>query len=492
MEQNKILHRSRANAALGSWHEKEKNALELLRIVGELRFDKSIELIFFRQDIYDTRPSELINIHSIAKNYIADPVSVETSLSLAQAIASLDNLPPSKIDLGKLASEWISEKGGFQNMYDFVRAKLGHFVNHTNGQSLEPKDVVLYGFGRIGRLVARRVIEMTGRGDQLRLKAIVLRQSMKTIKEELEKRAALLQSDSIHGDFKGVVELDVENTELVINGNRVKLIFAGKPTDIDYTEFGINEALLIDNTGVWRDKDALSIHLRPGIAQVMLTAPGKKIPNIVYGANQADLDVEKDPVFCAASCTTNAIVPVLKVIDDTFGIERGHIETIHAYTNDQNLLDNFHKKPRRGRGAPINMVITSTGAAEAVGSVLPHLAEVMTGNAVRVPVPDGSLAILSLSLKKNSSKDGVNEVLKNASLRGDFVEQIQYSTSEEFVSSNIVGTTAACVVDAPSTIMSNDGKNVTIYAWYDNEYGYTCQVLRLAKYAAKVRRLHYY
>lgn len=493
MEQTNLNIRRRTEAALNTWHEKEKSALELLRICGELRFDKSVELVFFRQDIYDTRPSELLNLHGVAKDYVNDPVSIETSLSLAQAISTLDHLPPAKIDIGKLAAEWIAEKANFQNSYEFVRAKLNHFINNAgNGHGIEAKDVVLYGFGRIGRLAARRIIEQTGRGDQLRLRAIVIRQQMKTIREELEKRAALLMSDSIHGDFKGVVELDYENNEIIINGNRVKLIFAKQPSDIDYTDYGIKDALVIDNTGVWRDKDALSTHLRPGVAQVMLTAPGKKIPNIVYGVNQHELNIEEDAIFCAASCTTNAIVPVLKVLDDTLGIERGHIETIHAYTNDQNLLDNFHKKPRRGRGAPINMVITSTGAAEAVGSVLPHLAEVMTGNAVRVPVPDGSLAILSLTLKQPTTKDGVNDVIKNASLHGSLVEQIRFSTSEEYVSSNIVGTTSACILDAPSTIVSNDGRNVTLYAWYDNEYGYTCQVVRLAKYAAKVRRLHYY
>ncbi|MEZ4948343.1 MAG: glyceraldehyde-3-phosphate dehydrogenase [Saprospiraceae bacterium] len=289
-----------------------------------------------------------------------------------------------------------------------------------------------------------------------------------------------------------MVDIDYDNQELIVNGNRIAIILAGSPSDIDYTQYGINNALVIDNTGVWRDKEALSVHLRPGVDQVMLTAPGKGIPNIVYGVNQESLNTGETNIFCAASCTTNAIVPVLKVLDDAYTIQRGHIETIHAYTNDQNLLDNFHKKPRRGRGAPINMVITSTGAAEAVGSVLPHLAANMTGNAVRVPVPDGSLAILSLSLDKAVTLESLNEKLREASLSGNLVEQIQYSTSEEYVSSNIVGTTAACIVDAPSTIVSNDGKNVTVYAWYDNEYGYTCQVVRLAKYAAKVRRLHYY
>ncbi|MEZ5056379.1 MAG: glyceraldehyde-3-phosphate dehydrogenase [Saprospiraceae bacterium] len=492
MSENNLLIRKRTEDSLLSWHEKEKTALDLLGIVGELRFDKSVELVFFRQDIYDTRPSELLNIHNISKNYFKEAISIETSFSIAQAISFIENLPPAKIDIGKLASEWLVEKANFQNVYEFVRSHITGLIEESNGEKVEPKDVILYGFGRIGRLAARRIIESTGRGDQLRLRAIVIRQKMKTAAQELEKRAALLQSDSIHGDFKGLVDIDYDNQELIVNGNRIAIILAGSPSDIDYTQYGINNALVIDNTGVWRDKEALSVHLRPGVDQVMLTAPGKGIPNIVYGVNQESLNTDETNIFCAASCTTNAIVPVLKVLDDAYTIQRGHIETIHAYTNDQNLLDNFHKKPRRGRGAPINMVITSTGAAEAVGSVLPHLAANMTGNAVRVPVPDGSLAILSLSLDKAVTLESLNEKLREASLSGNLVEQIQYSTSEEYVSSNIVGTTAACIVDAPSTIVSNDGKNVTVYAWYDNEYGYTCQVVRLAKYAAKVRRLHYY
>ena len=481
----------RTESALQDWREKEKIALDLLHIVGDLRFDKSIELVFFRKDIYDTRPSELISLHEIAKNYHDEPIPVDLSLKIAQAIDSISNLSPAKIDIGKLSVEWLKSKSFKTTAYEFVFNKLNEISEEDNDE-FESKDVILYGLGRIGRLAARRLIETTGRGSQLRLKAIVVRKKMKTAAEELEKRAALLKTDSVHGDFKGVVKVDADNQELVINGNRVKIIFAGQPSDIDYREYGLNDAMVIDNTGVWRDKEALSVHLRPGVSQVMLTAPGKGIPNIVYGVNQKDLDVEKDKIFCAASCTTNAIVPPLKVLDDAFGIERGHIETIHAYTNDQNLLDNFHKKPRRGRSAPINMVLTSTGAAKAVGIVLPHLGKNLTGNAVRVPVPDGSLAILNLSLKKATNAYKLNEALKKAAYNGALVEQLHFSTSTEFASTNIVGSSSASVIDSPSTIVSNDGKNATVYAWYDNEYGYTCQVIRLAKYAAKVRRKRYY
>jgi len=315
---------------------------------------------------------------------------------------------------------------------------------------------------------------------------------MSNMQEELEKRAALLVDDSIHGRFAGNVELDAEAGTMTVNGNRIHIIFAAQPEEVDYTSYGINDALVIDNTGVWRDKEGLSRHLRPGATQFMLTAPGNGVPNIVHGVNQAEAREEGVQVISAASCTTNAIVPVIKTVEDAIGIIEGHIETIHAYTSDQNLLDNFHKKPRRGRGAATNMVLTSTGAAKAVAKVLPNLAGKLTGNAVRVPTPDVSIAIMNLTLKKETTIDEINDLLKEASLHGPLVEQIYYSTSTEYVSSNAIGMTSTSVVDAPSTLVSVDGKRVTIYAWYDNEYGYCCQVVRLAKYFARVRRPFYY
>ncbi|MEM9990953.1 MAG: glyceraldehyde-3-phosphate dehydrogenase, partial [Bacteroidota bacterium] len=341
-------------------------------------------------------------------------------------------------------------------------------------------------------LAARRIIEQTGAGDQLRLKAIVIRPKMSDRYEEAKKRAALLESDSVHGDFKGTIRVAEDGSELFINGNRVQLIYAGRPSDIDYTTYGIENALVIDNTGVWRDREGLSQHLRPGVAKVVLTAPAKgDVANIVFGVNEEIAPLESETVYSAASCTTNAIVPVLKVLEDQYGIDKGHVETIHAYTNDQNLLDNFHKKPRRGRGAPVNMVLTTTGAAQAVAKVLPDLAGKLTGNAIRVPTPNVSMAILNLTLKNATNVDDLNNTLRTAARHGKLVEQIRYSESTEYVSSSSIGVTTTSVVDAPSTIVSKDGLNVNVYLWYDNEYGYTCQVVRLAKYLTKVERHTY-
>jgi len=491
MDSKHVVIQNQNEETLNSWREKEKKALELMQIVGELRFDKSIELVLFRRDIYDTRPSDIINIHPFVSNYSDQPISVDTSLALAKTIASIENFAPARLDIGKLGAEWVKEQANYTDVNQFINDKCGEFIG-ADKKRTNSKDVVLYGFGRIGRLAARRIISTTGRGEQLRLKAIVVRPKMKDVGEEMAKRAALLSEDTVHGKFQGTIDINADKQELIINGNTVKMIFAKKPEDIDYTEYGINDALVIDNTGVWRDKEALSVHLRPGASQVMLTAPGQGIPNIVYGVNHQDMDIAANPIMCAASCTTNAIVPIIKVLDDKYTITKGHIETIHAYTSDQNLLDNFHKKPRRGRGAATNMVLTTTGAAKAVSKVIPHLAGKLTGNAVRVPTPNVSLAIMNLTFEKPTNRDEVHDLLREACLYGNLVEQIHYSNSTEYVSSQAVGMTSTSVLDAPSIIVSPDGLTATVYAWYDNEYGYTCQVVRLAKHVAKVRRYYYY
>ena len=492
MEQETFLIRDETNISLNRWREQEKTALQLLQIVGELRFDKSVELVLFRRDIYDTRTSTLLNVHLVAEKYISRPISVETTLSIAHSIALIPNLAPCKVDIGKLAAEWMNERMAFKNFDEFVHFKLMDFID-VPARNEAPNDVVLYGFGRIGRLAARCLIGDTGKGEQLRLKAIVIRPKLKDRYEEAKKRADLLRSDSVHGDFSGTIEVAPDGSELVINGNKIRLIFIENRTEIDYTKYGIKDALVIDNTGAWRNREGLNQHLRPGAKKVLLTAPGKgDIANTVYGVNHDELDLNQENIFSAASCTTNAIAPVLKVIDKILGIKKGHIETIHSYTNDQNLLDNFHKKPRRGRGAPINMVLTTTGAASAVTNVMPNFEGKLTGNAIRVPTPNVSLAILNLTLEKITTVAKLNEILKNAALYGELVEQIHYSSSTEYVSSNAIGMSATSVVDAPSTIVSKDGKSITVYLWYDNEYGYTCQVLRLAKHIAKVRRYVYY
>lgn len=472
-----------------NWIEKEKKAVELLNVVGQLWFDRSIELVLFRKPLFDIGSSEILAHHQAAKEISGKDISIYETLELANAIANC-NLAPSRIDVGRLSAEWLDENNNHATMHDFIVSKLKQHIGKDK-MLLTPKDVVLFGFGRIGRLAARELILQAGKGEQLRLRAIVTRTYSD---EELIKRAELLRTDSVHGPFNGIIIEDFENKALIINGQTVCFIQAENPEDIDYTLYGIENALLIDNTGIFRDREALSRHLlSKGISKVLLTAPAKgDVPNVVAGINDNNFNLTTENIFSNASCTTNAIVPVLKIIDDEFGIEKGHIETIHSYTNDQNLLDNYHKKYRRGRSAALNLVITETGADKAVAKVIPHLGGKLTGNAVRVPTPNVSLAILNLSLNRISSREEVSELLKQASLFGNLSEQIEFSISNELVSTDLIGNSHASIIDGPAMIMSKDKRSVIIYTWYDNEYGYTRQVIRLAKKLAEVVRLTYY
>ncbi|MFM2285977.1 MAG: hypothetical protein RLZZ543_1474 [Bacteroidota bacterium] len=474
---------------LNDWIRDEKAAIELIHIIGELWFDRSIELVIFRNQLVDRSASEILQLHNYALNMVGKPITVQDSLLLAKEILSAD-IAPARIDIGRLATEWLNEKAAYGSASEFIADKLNGFLGKDK-RVLKPKDIVLYGFGRIGRIAARELIIQAGKGEQLRLRAIVTRSNSD---EDISKRAALLRTDSVHGPFPGTVIEDFENKALIINGHTVKMIAASNPADIDYTAFGINDALLIDNTGASRDRAGLSEHLKSkGISKVLLTAPGKgDIPNVVHGVNHASFDHSAETIFSAASCTTNAIVPVLQVISKNLGISSGHIETIHSYTNDQNLLDNYHKKYRRGRSAALNMVITETGAGSAVTKVIPELAGKLTSNSVRVPTPNVSLAILKLTVETDTNKDDVNSVLRNAALKGDLVEQIQYSISNELVSSDLIGNPCASIVDSPATIVSNDKRNIVLYVWYDNEYGYTRQVIRYSKHISNVIRLTYY
>ncbi len=467
--------------------DRRKAGVEFIKIISDLWYDKSIELVLFRNQLIDRNVSDIINLHEYAGEFVQKPINVFDSVEIARAILNLD-LPPARIDIGKLTYEYHLEDNRYHDARAFVIDKL---KNAKEFKNIKPKDVVLYGFGRIGRLLAREMMSKIGKGQQLRLRAIVTRD--RNDATSLEKRASLLRYDSVHGDFEGSVQADVDNNALIINGTTVHIITAASPEEIDYTKYGIEDALLIDNTGAFTNEEALKRHLvSKGVEKVLLTAPGKGVPNIVYGVNHNDHNPDNVDIFSAASCTTNAITPILQAVEETLGVVKGHLETIHAYTNDQNLVDNMHKKYRRGRAAALNMVITETGAGSAVAKALPSLAGKLTSNAIRVPVPNGSLVVLNLEVGKNTSIEEVNNIMKKYALEGELVEQIKYSLNNELVSSDIVGTSAPSIFDSNATIVSGDGKNIVLYVWYDNEYGYSHQVIRLAKYIAKVRRYTYY
>ncbi len=473
---------------LNEYIAQEKAAIDLIGIIGKLWFEKSIELILFRNQLKDRSASEIMNLHLYAKDIVKKTISVSDSVMLANELYSID-VCPSRIDIGKLAYEYQQEKANYKSATDFINDKLKDLIGKKSTQT--PKDVILYGFGRIGRLAAREIISQAGKGEQLRLRAIVTRGNSA---EDIVKRADLLRTDSVHGNFPGTVIEDVKNSALIINGHTVHMIDAKNPEDVDYTAWGIENALLIDNTGVFRDDVELSRHLKAkGVDKVLLTAPAKgNVPNVVHGVNHETVDLKNTKIFSAASCTTNAIMPVLYVIDKELGIAKGHIETVHSYTNDQNLLDNYHKKYRRGRSAALNMVITETGAESALKKVLPHLAGKFTANSVRVPTPNVSLAILNLNINRETSLEEVNEIMRKYALNGSLVEQIQYAFSNELVSSDVVGNPCPSVYDSNATIISPDKKSIVLYIWYDNEYGYTRQVIRFSKYISEVRRAIYY
>ena len=482
-----MVQKSTFEAEIKSYKHRQNAAVKLIKIVSDLWFNHTIELIFFRNQLVDRRVSKILNLHEESKALSETPISIFATLQVAEKIQNL-KLAPSRIDIGKLALKIREQDIDDDQLLYFIKKEL---ISAKEHKSFEPRDVVLYGFGRIGRLLARELITKAGAGHQLRLRAIVTRDQIDP--KTLEKRAMLLQNDSIHGEFEGTVDIDAQKGALIINGATVYIISAKEPEAIDYTKYNINNALVIDNTGAFRDDKELSRHLlSSGASQVLLTAPGKGVSNIVYGVNTDMIDTDNHTIFSAASCTTNAISPILDVIHNGIGVSQGHIETIHSYTNDQNLVDNMHKKSRRGRAAALNMVITETGAGTAVSKVLPELSGKLTSNAIRVPVANGSLAILNLQLKKKTTLAEINNLVREASLDGRLIEQIKYSNNEELVSSDIVGTTAAAVFDAPATIVAPDGKNVALYVWYDNEYGYTHQVMRLARHVAGVRRYTYY
>ena len=428
--------------SLKQWFCDEKIANEFITVLSHLFYDKSIELLMHRSQLLDRAASVILYKHSYAQRYVNKALKVQDSLMLAKAILKSD-IENARIDIGRLNYEWTEEGDKYVNIDDFIADKLVSIIG-KKATFDKPTDVVLYGFGRIGRLLARELI-IQGNGNRLRVRAIVARQNTG---EAIRKRASLFRHDSVHGPFRGVAVENVEEGTMYINGNKIFMIEANNPEDIDYTAYGINDALLIDNTGVFRDEEGLGRHLKAkGVAKVLLTAPGKgNIPNIVYGANHLDHDADDYDIWSAASCTTNAAIPGLMIIENGLGIEKGHLETIHAYTNDQNLLDNFHKKHRRGRSAPTNMVITETGAANAAVKVIPSLEGKLTGNAVRVPTPNVSLVILSLTVNRQTSLEEVNDLFLKASKEGGLVEQIRYSNHYEAVSSDFIGDSAACII----------------------------------------------
>ncbi|MBT3146264.1 glyceraldehyde-3-phosphate dehydrogenase [Neptunomonas phycophila] len=465
------------NQVFADWKEREATAEAMVPVIGRLYRDRNVETSVYGRLIVKRSVIDILKAHRYARQVEASELSVLDTYPVIEALDTL-NLNSAHVDIGKLAVKFRTEGNG-RSMKAFLEEELDSVIGKEEHQGT---DVVLYGFGRIGRLLARLLIERTGGGQSLRLRAIVVRKGKAS--NDLEKRASLLRRDSVHGSFKGTIQIDEERNVLIANGNEIQVIFSDGPDQVDYTQYGIDNALVIDNTGIWRDKDGLALHLKSkGVQRVLLTAPGKGVKNIVMGVNHHDITPD-DNILSAASCTTNAITPILKAVNDEYGVENGHVETVHSYTNDQNLIDNYHKGDRRGRAAGLNMVITETGAAKAVSKALPVMEGKLTGNAIRVPTPNVSMAILNLNLGKEVERESLNDYLRTMALHSPLQKQIDYSNSPEAVSTDFVGSRAAGVVDALATIAT--GNRCVLYVWYDNEFGYSCQVLRMAQFMSNV------
>ncbi|MBY7839922.1 glyceraldehyde-3-phosphate dehydrogenase [Vibrio fluvialis] len=462
------------------WQTSQTIAEAMSPLIGQLYRQKGVEVILFGKTLINADTIDIIKTHRIARRYTGSSLSLQQTMPILQQLSEME-LSPCRVDIGQMAHQFWQAHEEEHGLKDFLATAL---QGALNGEVMnEPKDVVLYGFGRIGRLLARLLIEKSGPGYPLRLRAIVVRGGKEG---DLEKRASLLRRDSVHGQFNGSIIIDNERKALIANGNYIQFIYANSPADVDYTAYGINNALVVDNTGVWRDSEGLGQHLgSKGAAKVLLTAPGKgDIKNIVFGVNESVIQPE-DTIISAASCTTNAITPVLKAMHDKYGVVSGHIETVHSFTNDQNLIDNFHSGDRRGRSASLNMVLTSTGAAKAVAKALPELAGKLTGNSIRVPTPNVSMAVANLNLEKETDKDELNAYLRDMALKSKLAAQIDYTESTEIVSTDLVGSRYAGVVDGAATIAQ--GNRCVLYVWYDNEFGYNCQVVHCMEQMMGVR-----
>ena len=459
---------------LSNYNNQEQQAIELMGLLNKLYNEQDVQVTLFGDTLDTNSVGQILALHQkvALREQGAKSIDIADTLAMVKILAENKDIQATRIDVGQL--QLIANGSDIQAALQ----SINNDKNTVNGAT----DVVLYGFGRIGRILTRLLLSQASSTKGLQLKAIVVRPAAAG---DLAKRASLLERDSIHGSFAGGVVVDNENNGLIINGRFVQVIYAKDPSEIDYNAYGIKDALVIDNTGIWKDEAGLGKHLQSiGVKKVLLTAPaGGDIKNVVYGVNNDT--VGEDTIVSAASCTTNAITPTLKVLNDEYGIENGHVETIHSFTNDQNLIDNYHKADRRGRSAVLNMVITSTGAAKAVGKALPELSGKLTGNAIRVPTPNVSLAILNLNLKTApANADALNEFLRKISNSSQWQTQIAYTDSTEAVSTDFVGDTHVGIVDAQATILTDN--HAIVYIWYDNEVGYSTQVLRLATQMAGI------
>ncbi len=328
--------------------------------------------------------------------------------------------------------------------------------------------VAINGFGRIGRLTVRSAMN----DPDLDFVAINDLTDANTLNY-------LFCHDSVHGSLRGDEASEASGDNIIISGKPVKVLSEKDPSKLPWKELGVD--VVLECTGLFTYREAAAAHLEAGASHVVISAPGKGVDiTVVMGVNHLDLDPEKHRVISNASCTTNCLAPVAKVLDENFGIIHGIMTTIHAYTNDQRILDQPHRDLRRARAAAVSMIPTTTGAASAVGEVLPKLKGKLDGLAVRVPTPNVSLVDLSVDLEKETDADAINAEMKKASEKGPLAGFLVYS-DEPLVSIDFNGLEASSIFDAPLTRVAG-GTMAKVMAWYDNEYGYACRLRDLVRY----------
>ncbi|MFE8582471.1 type I glyceraldehyde-3-phosphate dehydrogenase [Sphingomonas sp. NCPPB 2930] len=330
--------------------------------------------------------------------------------------------------------------------------------------------VAINGFGRIGRLVARAILERGG--DALELVAI-------NDLADAKSNAWLFSRDSVHGRYPG--EVSADGNDIVIDGKRIRVTAERDPANLPHKELGVE--LVLECTGFFTDKASCEKHIAAGAKKVLISAPGKNVDlTVVYGVNHDKLAADHT-IVSNASCTTNCLAPVAKVLNDAIGIERGLMTTVHAYTNDQKILDQIHPDLRRARAAAMSMIPTTTGAARAVGEVLPELKGKLDGSAIRVPVPDVSLVDLTFTPARDTTKEEVNAILKAASEDGPLKGVLVFS-DEPLVSIDLMHSPQSSTVDSLETAVI-DGKLVRVVSWYDNEWGFSNRMVDTATAMAK-------
>ena len=336
---------SPAPAGEDDWSGREALAEALVPLVGRLFREHGVVTAIYGRSLVNKSTRKILKLHRFARHIDGQVLPIAQTLAIVEA---LDRLPlsPATIDIAELHR--LHHATPAVSWEEFLRDQLASIID--TGDQPATTDVVLYGFGRIGRLVARLLIEKAGSGNGLRLRAIVVRKGGGRRTWSSAPRCCAATPST--AQFQGTITVDEANSTIIANGNEIKVDLRQRPAAVDYTAYGIKDAILIDNTGKWRDREGLSKHLRPGIDKVVLTAPGKgDVPNIVHGVNHDTIKPDEQILSCA-SCTTNAIVPPLKAMEDEYGVLRGHVETVHSFTNDQNLLDNYHKfRPPRPLGA---------------------------------------------------------------------------------------------------------------------------------------------